>query len=252
MDEQNKHDNQNEAHVTDAPHEPAEQNEEHALLTGEIFRTNPVFRVALLLVLFVVAAVAAVVVNGIAGNRATIRAHNLLGQRQALVTETIIAGFHEAASMITMEADMQHRVEIAERGGFLWLGTREQVFTFHGTGIFTTDLSTFSSDNVIIDSYRNRIWVSIQRPEFYGVIPDWDNTEIDGVTTSFFGWGSINLTPEAFNEIMLQAGRDMDLLARQDLTSQAYIYTEAAIRNLLVSIFAAAGIDGYDIHVTWQ
>jgi len=219
---------------------------------GALSKIQAINSLIIMTVMLAVAVIVAILVFHFARNSERARATHYLGQRQAIVTETIVTGFREAANLITMNVDLQHSVEIVERGGFLWLGTREQTFAFHGNGLFTTDLSVFSGDNVILDNYRSRVWVAVQRPIFYGVIIDWEKTEIDGVRTSFLGWGEINLSPEEFNELMLQATNGMELKALQELTAQSYVYTERAIRTLILSTLEAAGISGYDIQIKWN
>ncbi|MCL2236532.1 MAG: hypothetical protein FWB98_08865, partial [Defluviitaleaceae bacterium] len=200
-------------------------------------------------VIVIVAAVAVAITAIIFLGNSTTR--NLV-TRQALFTETIITGFREAANLITMNVDLEHSVQLAERGGFLWLGTREQTITFVGNGLFTTDLSVFTEDNIIIDSFRERVWVTIQRPVFYGVILDWDNTIVNDVTHNFFSWGEIELNPAESNELIRQAEVEMELLALQNLTNQAYEYTERAVTDLINTVLSAAGIGGYDIHILWN
>jgi len=198
----------------------------------------------------VIVAVATIAITAIIflGNTTT---RNLI-QRQAHFTETIITGFREASNLITMNVDLEHSVQLAERSGFLWLGTREQTITFVGNGLFTTDLSNFTEDDIIIDSFRERVWVTIQRPTFYGIILDWNNTVINDVTHDFFSWGEIELNPAESNELMRQAEIEMELLALQNLTIQAYEYTERAVADLINTVLSAAGIGGYNVHILWR
>ena len=144
-----------------------------------------------------------------------------------------------------------HSITITERAGLFNLGTREQTVTFIGNGIFTTDLSAFNGDNVIIDSYRNRIWVSIERPVLYQVAIDFENTDIGGVVTSFFGWGAVEMTPYEMNELQRQAIVEMELLAHQELIVTAHEYTETAVTELIFAVLAAAGVSGYRVEIKW-
>ncbi|MCL2372619.1 MAG: hypothetical protein FWC78_04370 [Defluviitaleaceae bacterium] len=206
----------------------------------------------LIIMAIIVVAVAVIVVSIFNRDRGSMLNFSRMAERQVIVTETIITGFTEAQNLITMEAQLQHSIDIAERAGLFRLGTREQSFTFVGDGLFTTDLSGFHSDHLIIDSFRERIWVALERPVFYGVIVDFENTIIDDVATSFFGWGTITLAPEEFNELLRQAQLEMELLALQELYEESYAYTERAVTELINVVLAAAGIGGYSVYVTWR
>lgn len=199
-----------------------------------------------------VVAVAMSVMSFLNRDRVALFNFTRMAERQQIMTETIITGFSEAQNLITMEAHLEHSINIAERAGLFRMGTREQTFTFVGDGLFTTDLSGFHSDYLIIDSFRERIWLILERPVFYGVIIDFENTIIDDVVTSFFGWGAITLSPDDFNELLWQAQLEMELLALQDLYEVSYEYTERAVRDLVNVVLAAAGIDGYSVYVTWR
>jgi len=199
-----------------------------------------------------VVAVALAVMSFFNRDRVALLNFTRMAERQQIMTETIITGFSEAQNLITMEAHLEHSINIAERAGLFRMGTREQTFTFVGDGLFTTDLSNFHSDHLIIDSFRERIWLILEHPVFYGVVIDFDNTIIDDVVTSFLGWGAVTLSPDDFNELLRQAQMEMELLALQDLYEVSYEYTERAVRDLVNIVLSAAGIDGYSVYVTWR
>jgi len=212
------------------------------------------FKAVLTIIIMVAAIVAvAIIVAHLTRARERVRARANLIERQVVITETIVTGFRGAANLITLNVDLEHQVYIAEQG-FLRIGTREQSVTFHGNGLFTTDLSVFMDDNVIIDTFRERIWVSVQRPIFYGVIIDAENTVVGDTITSFFAWGQITRSMEELNELLYHAQYEMEARAIRELMDYAYAYTEKTVRDLLTTILSAANIDteGYAVEIKWQ
>jgi len=221
---------------------------------GSIVGKILAFKAILSIIIMVAAVVAvAIIVSYITREIERARSRDQLQRRQEIITETIVTGFRGATNLITLNVDLEHQIYIAEQG-FMRIGTREQSVTFHGNGLFTTDLSVFMDDNVIIDTFRDRIWVSVQRPVFYGVIVDAENTIVGDTVTSFFAWGQITRSVEELNELLRYAQYEMEAQAVRELTEYAHAYTERAIRDLLTAILGAADVDvaGYSVEIKWQ
>ena len=173
-------------------------------------------------------------------------------ERQAFVagvSETLVVDVQGVREVVTDAIRLSHTTSILEARRFR--SDIEQYIRHYGIAYIATDLSGFTAENVIIDTIRETIWVSIPRPRLLDIAFDFENTYFGDTVSGRFARGDIQLTPEVFNDLMRYARAAMELEVYQRHMAEAYVHIHDWVADFVGNVLVAAGVDGYRIEVLW-
>lgn len=171
--------------------------------------------------------------------------------RRAEISGVLLNNIEQSQRLITMEADMSTVINLDNSWGNWGMFSSADEFTYHGTGIFATDLSTLSQGDIIFDEIERVIRLVIERPSLHSIVLRLEDTEFE-TERGFFRWGQLSLSPEKHISLQMQAETMLRVTMLEDLMDTAYEYTIASVTDLVRSFLVALDMQDYEVSILWR
>ena len=127
--------------------------------------------------------------------------------------------------------------------------TKQQVVTYHGTAIYTVDLSGLTGKDITVDNDKQIVTIRIPHARLKLIDIPSDRIEYGEITKGILSFGKLDVTPEEMNELETEArGRIEQKLVEEDRPKEADRFAALSVWEIyqpLVSKIAP----GYSLEV---
>lgn len=153
----------------------------------------------------------------------------------------ILGEAKEHQELIVMEQPIQYSTTLYKEGPWEWeVFRRTKGITYHGTGVYTVDLSKIKNTSIVVDEMGKRIVVTVPHAALQYVNPDYDKIEFEDTEKGFLAFGDIKLTAEQQNELEKTVKEEMTaLLQDKDILASADDFAEMKIWDLFQPLVTA-------------
>ena len=137
--------------------------------------------------------------------------------------EAVLGEATEQKELIVMEQPVQQSTTITKYTFGEWdIFKRSKVVTYHGTGVYTVDLSEVTGDAITVDNDAKEVRIVIPDAKLKYVNPDYDNIEFEDTEMGLLAFTDIKLTAEQQNELEKQIMAEMTTnLSQEEIMAQA-------------------------------
>lgn len=130
----------------------------------------------------------------------------ILGYTAADFEKAILGDQMSTSKLEVMRQEMSDVVTITDTGFANWSAlTKTQLITYHGTAIYTVDLSELSSSDIEFNEDEKTITVRIPHVQLEPINIQSSDIEFGDVSKGLLAFGDIEVTPEQMAEIQTMA-----------------------------------------------
>lgn len=106
------------------------------------------------------------------------------------------------SELIVMDKPVQYSTTLKQEGPWNWeIFRKTKAITYHGTGVYTVDLSGIQKDKIVFDEDAKTITLKVPHSVLQYVNPDYDKIEFEDTEKGFLAFTDIKLTTEQQNEL---------------------------------------------------
>jgi len=157
------------------------------------------------------------------------------------IKPAVITNITNTQKLQVLSVDLNKDILIDDSFKLNWgIFKKQQVVTLNATIRYTTDLQLFTRDDIAFDMDTQRLMALIPRPVIDSITINEDKNEIHDVKNGLLRFKNLELTPEAYNEILVQGKNNIqyELLLDAEMQSKAETAAMEAFNDLLVELFA--------------
>ena len=135
----------------------------------------------------------------------------ILGYKAADFAEAILGDSSQLKKLEVYTQDIADVATITEAGlANIKIFEKNQLITYHGTAVYTVDLSLLAQDDIVMDADAKTITIYIPHSQMEEInIPE-EKMEFGDVTSGWLAFGDIKLTPEQHQSIQAAARARME------------------------------------------
>ena len=153
----------------------------------------------------------------------TIENNGALGFTAADFQDAVLGAATEHQELIVMEQPLSISTTITKAGlGNFQIFSKVKDVTYHGTGVYTVDLSGMNKDRILVDEENYTVTVKVPHAVLQYVNPELAKTEFEDTEKGLLAFGDIKLTTEETNQLEQSVYDAMrERLDSQDLYDEA-------------------------------
>ncbi len=135
------------------------------------------------------------------------------------------------SELVVMEQPVQYSTTLSEEGPWNWEVFRKtKGITYHGTGVYTVDLSEIQKSKIGFDDESKIITIKVPHATLQYVNPDYDKIEFEDTEKGFLAFTDIKLTTEQQNELEKVVKEGMEeILSDPETLTQADGFAEMKV-----------------------
>ncbi len=140
----------------------------------------------------------------------TIENHGILGYTAADFEEAILGDSSRTKKLEVMKQDVSEAITLTNTGAFNWgVFSKHQLITYHGTVVYTVDLSDLKPTDIVMDEENKTIILKIPHAQQEEInIPE-DDIQFGDVNKGMLAFGDIKATPEDIAKVQSEARQKM-------------------------------------------
>lgn len=147
----------------------------------------------------------------------TFENNGFLGYTVADFEEVILGDSSKLKKLEVYSQEMSQMVQMTQAGlGKLKIFSKSKYYTYHGTAIYTVDLSKLTKDSIKLDEEDMVVELLIPHAEMTTLDIPQDKMEIGDTQKGVLAFGELSMTDEQSKEIMAQAREDMSKQLLED------------------------------------
>ncbi|MBR5731756.1 MAG: DUF4230 domain-containing protein [Firmicutes bacterium] len=183
----------------------------------------------------------------------TIENHGFLGYTAADFAEAVLKDRTQLRKLSVMSYKVSDAATITVEGlAKLKMFSKNQIITYHGTAVYTIDLSTLTSDSILLDDYNKKVTIIIPHAQLEPINIQAEDIEYGDVEKGFLAFGSIKLEPEVMARIQSEAQAKMEQkLLYDNIAAEADRFAKVAVWELYQPIISSVSAE-YQLVVTFQ
>ena len=182
----------------------------------------------------------------------TIENHGFLGYTAADFAEAVLKDRTQLRKLSVMYKVSDAATITVEGLAKLKMFSKNQIITYHGTAVYTIDLSTLTSDSILLDDYNKKVTIIIPHAQLEPINIQAEDIEYGDVEKGFLAFGSIKLEPEVMARIQSEAQAKMEQkLLYDNIAAEADRFAKVAVWELYQPIISSVSAE-YQLVVTFQ
>ena len=161
----------------------------------------------------------------------TLENHGIFGYTAADFEEAILGDSSKMKKLEVMKQDVSEATTLTNTGAFNWaIFSKNQLITYHGTVVYTVDLSELKPTDIVMDEENKTIILKIPHVQQEEInIPE-EDIQFGDVNKGMLAFGDIKATPEQIAEVQKEARQKM----QDKLNSENTIATADRLAKLAV------------------
>jgi len=153
----------------------------------------------------------------------TLLDETFLGYTAADFQDAVLGAASEHKELIVMEQPLEVSTTLTKAGlANLEIFSKTKTITYHGTGVYTVDLNSFSKENINVDEDSKTVTITIPHAQLQYINPDLEATEFEDTEKGLLAFGDLSLTTEQQNELQKAVEDSMrEELEKEEILAQA-------------------------------
>ena len=140
----------------------------------------------------------------------TLENNGFFGYTVADFAEVILGDSSKLKKLEVYSQEMSQMVQLTNAGiAKLKVFSKSKYYTYHGTAIYTVDLSKLTSDSMMLDEENLTLTLLIPHAEMTTLDIPQDKMEIGDTQKGVLAFGELSMTDEDSKELMAKAREDM-------------------------------------------
>ncbi len=167
--------------------------------------------------------------------------------------DAVLGKAKEHSELIVMEQPIQYSTTLAQEGPWNWeIFRKTKAITYHGTGIYTVNLSEINKDRIEVDDNNKMVRIKVPHPMLQYVNPDYEKIEFEDTEKGLLAFTDIKLTTEQQNELEKAVMTGMeDLLHDSAILKQAEEFANMKTWDLFQPIVTSISPE-YKVEVIFE
>lgn len=117
-------------------------------------------------------------------------------------SDAILGSVSEHQELVVMEQELEIPTTITKAGlGGIAAFSKMKTVTYHGSGVYTIDLSHMDDEHILVDNDAKTVTIRIPHAVLQYIYPDLEATEFEDTEKGILSFGDIKLTMEQQNEL---------------------------------------------------
>ena len=164
----------------------------------------------------------------------TIENHGFLGYTAADFAEAVLKDRTQLRKLSVMSYKVSDAATITVEGlAKLKMFSKNQIITYHGTAVYTIDLSALTDDCIILDESNKTVTLMIPHAQLEPINIQAEDMEFGDVEKGFLAFGSIKLEPGDMAKIQSEAQAKMEQkLLYDNISAEADRFAKMAVWEL--------------------
>lgn len=155
----------------------------------------------------------------------------------AFIQDTLIKKVSEQKKLVCLEVEAEQNIDISKSIWNLDILRQTKNITFYGKGNYTIDLSSITSENILVDDKNKIINLKIDKPSLEQVLIDESKTQMQETENGLFRFGEYKLTPEEYNSLTIQVKEKLtQKMSESEYSQKAQESAKRNIENLISSV----------------
>ena len=143
--------------------------------------------------------------------------HGIIGYKAADFADAMLGDRSKLSKLEVMQQEVSDVVTLIDTGlGNLKIFSKSQLLTYHGTAVYTVDLSAITKDDVELDEEGKKVTVYIPHSRLEPINIQSDDIEYGEVKKGTLAFGKIKTTPEQMAKIQTKAQGMMEKKLEED------------------------------------
>ena len=155
--------------------------------------------------------------------------------------------------LVVMEQPVKYSTTLSQEGPWQWEVFRKtKAITYHGTGVYTVDLSKISKNKITLNENSKIVKVLIPHAALQYVNPDFSKIEFEDTEKGLLAFTDIKLTAEQQNELEKAVHEGMEeLLSENEILQQADEFANMKVWEILQPVVSAVSPE-YKVEIDFE
>lgn len=187
------------------------------------------------------------------GQSMVLENHGIFGHTTADFAEALLGDRSRLCRLEVFEQEIADAIRLTDTGLGDWeIFTKTQLITYHGTAIYTVDLSGLTKDNFSLNDETKEMTVYIPHAELEPVNIQSKDIEFGDVNRGMLAFGEIKATPEDMAKVQTEAQKMMEAkLLAENVAEKADRFAVLAVWELFQPILNSVE-NGYSLVVEFE
>ena len=175
------------------------------------------------------------------GHDMTIENHGILGYTAADFEKAILGDSSKLKKIEVLSYKVSDAVTITNTGLInLKIFTKNQLITYHGTAVYTIDLSQVTNDDITVNETGKTVTMRIPHSELVPINIQSSDIEFGDVEKGLLSFGDIKMTPQQQAEVQTEAQKRMtSVLEERKISEEADRFGKMAIWEMYQPLITA-------------
>ena len=175
------------------------------------------------------------------GHDMTLENHGILGYTTADFADAILGDSSKLKKIEVLSYKVSDAVTITNAGlANLKIFSKNQLITYHGTAVYTIDLSEVTNDDIKVDETAKTVTMTIPHSELVPINIQASDIEFGDMEKGLLAFGDIKMTPEQQNQVQQEAQNRMgEVLIRENIADEADRFVKMAIWEMYQPLISA-------------
>ena len=175
------------------------------------------------------------------GKDLTITNHGFLGYTAADFAEAVLSDKTALKKLNVMSYKISDAATLTDTGlANLKVFTKNQLITYHGTAVYTVDLSLLSVESFSLDESSKKVTLRIPHVELEPINIQASDIEYGDVEKGLLAFGTIKLNPEDMSRVQTEAQNKMvQKLLYDNIAAEADRFAKVAVWELYQPVISS-------------
>ena len=167
--------------------------------------------------------------------------------------DAVMGKAEEHKELIVMEQPVQYSTTLSQEGPWQWEVFRKtKAITYHGTGVYTVDLSGIKKEGITLDEESKTVRITVPHAALQYVNPNYDKIEFEDTEKGLLAFTEIKLTAEQQNELEKAVKEGMtEILMEQEILAQADDFANMKVWELFQPVVTSVSPE-YKVEVVFE
>lgn len=191
--------------------------------------------------------------NGASEHDLVLENQGLLGYTAADFAEAVLGDQSKLCKLEVLQQEISDVGTLTETGlGNLKIFSKTQLITYHGTAVYTVDLSQLDKNDFSLDDEKKEVTVSIPHSQMEPINIQSEDIEFGDVDKGLLAFGDIKATPEQMAEIQTEVQAMMEQKVLEDKVAEdADRFAKLAVWEMFQPVINSV-TKGYSLVVEFQ
>lgn len=179
--------------------------------------------------------------------------HGLFGFTAADFAEALLGDAEQLKKLEVYSREVSDVATITNAGFLGWeILSKSQMITYHGTVVYTVDLTGLGVDNLVVDKENNKIILTVPKVVREDININEENIEFADPEKGLLAFGDVTMTPENVMKVQAEARTKMEQkLEEENVIAEAERFAKMSVWEIYQPILSSVA-PGYLLEIHFQ